>query len=275
MASKKNSEKTAKKTSDQKKQIRFLKQIVEDLINKDSSAIIDLLAGKRHVNEFTIAKRLELTINQTRNILYKLSDYGLVSSIRKKDKKKGWFIYSWTINPYQALSLLEENMKKKLEILNSQLKKRKNENYYFCETCSIEVSEEKALLEDFTCEECYEVYELSNNQEIILDLEKKIEKIKKDKEQVTFEKGLEGKKIEKKKARKIKKAEDEKKAKRAAKRAERKAEKEAELKKLGKKITKKPVKKSAKKSIKKTSKKPVKKASKKPVKKSAKKKTKK
>ena len=50
--------------------------------------IVDLLYGKANVNEFLIAKKLNVTINQARNILYKLGDEGLVSFIRKKDKKK-------------------------------------------------------------------------------------------------------------------------------------------------------------------------------------------
>ena len=68
-------------------QVKFLKSVVEHLINKQSIPIVDLLVGKKDVNEFLIAKKLELTINQTRNILYRLSDYGLVSFIRKKDKR--------------------------------------------------------------------------------------------------------------------------------------------------------------------------------------------
>ena len=55
-------------------QIKFLKSIVENLINKQSAEIIDLLAGKKDVNEFAMAKKLNLTINQTRNILYKLEN---------------------------------------------------------------------------------------------------------------------------------------------------------------------------------------------------------
>ena len=74
-------------------QIKFLKSIVETLTNKQSAAIVDLLVDKKDVNEFLIAKKLGLTINQTRNILYKLSDFGLVSFIRKKDKRKGSSTY--------------------------------------------------------------------------------------------------------------------------------------------------------------------------------------
>ena len=128
-----------------KMQIKFLKSIVEHLTSKQAVPIVDLLVDKKDVNEFLIAKKLGLTINQTRNILYKLSDFGLVSFIRKKDKRKGWYIYFWTLNLFKSLSLLEQKMKKESENLEHQLKSRKEKRYYKCDTCSIEVTEEAAL----------------------------------------------------------------------------------------------------------------------------------
>ena len=68
---------------------KFLKEVVTIIVGKQAEEITNLLDGKKYINEFIIAKKLDITINQTRNILYKLSNYGLVSSIRKKDKKKG------------------------------------------------------------------------------------------------------------------------------------------------------------------------------------------
>lgn len=188
-------------------QTKFLKSIVETLINKQSAPIIDLLIDKKNVNEFLIAKKLKLTINQTRNILYKLSDFGLVSFIRKKDKRKGWYIYFWTLNTFQSLKLLEENMKKELEGLELQLKNRNEKRYYVCNTCSIEIGEESALLNNYVCPECEEVYTLSQNQELITNLEKKIQKLKKELELVSSERGIEEEKLEKKKVVKIKNAE--------------------------------------------------------------------
>ena len=188
-------------------QVKFLKSIVETLVNKQAVPIIDLLTGRENVNEFLIAKKLGLTINQTRNILYKLSDFGLVSFIRKKDKKKGWYIYFWTLNIYQSLNLLEQTLKKELEQLEIQLKNRSEKRYYKCDTCSIEVTEETALLNDFACSECEEVYKLSENKELIKELETKIAKIKKEIEMVVLERLEEEGKLEKKKEKKIKTAE--------------------------------------------------------------------
>ena len=228
-------------------QVKFLKSVVEHLINKQSVPIVDLLVGKKDVNEFLIAKKLDLTINQTRNILYKLSDYGLVSFIRKKDKRKGWYIYFWTLNVFQSLSLLEDKLKKELGFLDSQLKSRTEKRYYVCQTCSIEVTEDAALLNDFTCPECEEVYELNDNPEIIEQLKKASIRIRREIKLVIVEREKEGEKIEKKKAKEIKKAEEERKIKRAAKRKENAMIKAKELAKLGKAPKKKVKKKPAKK----------------------------
>jgi transcription factor E len=188
-------------------QTKFLKSIVETLVNKQSSPIIDLLVDKKNVNEFLIAKKLKLTINQTRNILYKLSDYGLVSFVRKKDKRKGWYIYFWTLNVYQSLKLLEENLRKELASLEQQLKNRLEKRYYVCNTCSLEINEETALLNNYICPECEEVYQLSRNTEFISELEKSISKVKRELEMVHNERQIEGDRLEKKKVVKIKNAE--------------------------------------------------------------------
>lgn len=240
---KKKSSSAKLKEESQKRQIKILKVIVEDLINKQSAEIIDLLSGNKNVNEFSIAKNLKLTINQTRNILYKLSDFGLVSFIRKKDKRKGWYIYFWTLNTHQALSLLDENLRKKLEGLNLQLKNRNQERQYFCKTCSIEVNEETALLNNFICPECEEVYELSDNTEIIEEIKRKIAKVEKELELVSNEKKLEEEKLNKEKERKIKKLETEKKVKRAEASAERKSKKLSEERTLARMKKKKKIKK--------------------------------
>jgi len=259
-------------------QIKFLKSIVEELISKPAAPIVDLLIGKKDVNEFLIAKKLELTINQTRNILYKLSDYGLVSFIRKKDKRKGWYIYFWTLNVYQALNLLEKKLKDELEKLESQLKNRKEKRHYLCNICSIEVTEEVALLNNFTCSECEEIYKLSDNMQYVNQLEKRIIKVKREIGLVSIEREKEGEKLEKKKAKKIKKSEEERKARRKRNRKLTKKAKEKEAvkkttlskkldpkkkKKVKKLVKKRPAKKIKKKIKKKETKKPVKKIKKK------------
>ncbi len=252
-----------KKTVSQEKtaqdsQIVLLKSVIEDLIGKQAVPIIDILSGKKPVNEFSIAESLKLTINQTRNMLYKLSDLGLVSFTRKKDKRKGWYIYFWTLNTQQSILLLEEKLQIKLQDLKNQLKNRKLNRHYICKVCATEVNEETALLNNFTCPECTTVYELAHDAENIKNIEKEIMKISKELALVSEEVKKQKEKLEKDKEKKIIREEKEKKDRRKLARLKRMAEKkklikEEEKKKIPKK--KKPNKKQQKKQSKKFKKK--------------------
>jgi transcription initiation factor TFIIE subunit alpha len=201
-------------------QLKLLNEIIGRVIGRQASEIVSLLAGKQNVNEFVIAKNLKLTINQTRNILYKLSDAGLVSFTRKKDRKKGWYTYFWTLDTEKSLLLLESNILLEIENLKNQLRSRENKRYYICNTCKVELNEESALLHEFTCSECGQVYELQTDKKVINELASKIKKLdeslviireelgkireKAEKKKARIERKLEKKKIRKKRRERVK-----------------------------------------------------------------------
>ncbi len=159
---------------------KFLKEVVVILVGKQAEPIADLLDSKKHVNEFLIAKKLGLTINQTRNILYKIADHGLVSSVRKKDKRKGWYTYFWKLENLKSLEFLKDLLAKKIENVNNQTKSRETKVFYICKNCHVEYNEENALLHDFTCPECGEVFVKSDNAKVLNDLKKEGEKLRRE-----------------------------------------------------------------------------------------------
>jgi transcription factor E len=253
----------------------LLKEAVENVIGKQSEQLTDLLDSKNHVNEFLIAKKMDLTINQTRNLLYKLSDFNLVSSIRKKDKRKGWYTYFWKIEVLKTLGFLKADYKKKVEQTQTQIKSRSSKQFYHCERCNIEISEENALPYNFTCAECGEIFTLKDNAKVINEMNKRLNLLNKKIEEIEKEEQEQRKLVEKKIIKENKK---EQKAKKERRRKTNKKEitKEKTSTKKVKKITKKrhsvkKVKKSVSKKI--ISKKIKKKKIKKPVH-SSKKKTK-
>lgn len=157
-------------------QINLLKNLVEEMAGTGSGQIVEILFDKSDVNEFLIAKKMNLTINQVRNILYKLSAEGLVSFTRKKDKKKGWYIYFWTLDSEKCLMKIEAELEKKMSEFRQLLHDRETKRYYVCKGCNIEVGEEKALEGDFSCDECAEVYALVDNTNATRDVKGKITK---------------------------------------------------------------------------------------------------
>ena len=237
----------------------FIKEIISSIIGKIGDKLVDILYKKKNVNEFIIAKKLNLTINQTRNILYKLSDRDLVHFIRKKDSKKGgWYTYFWTLNDKKSLELLKEELSKKIENLESELQKRKSERFYYGPSSGLEYNEEEALENNFICPETGEVLQLKNNKELADKIDIEISKLKLLMEDVNEDLGEVEKKRQKDKERKLKveakKKEAERKARRAKLKRQRAKEKKqkneikdkTKRKKEDKKIKRKKVKKKAK-----------------------------
>lgn len=224
---------------------KFLKDIVGSIAGKAAEEIVDLLDGKKYINEFIIAKKLNLTINQTRNILYKISDQGLVSFIRKKDKRKGWYTYFWKIEIIKSLEFLKGSLFKKIEQVNYQIKSRETKEFYVCDTCNIEFSEENALVHNFVCNECGNIVSRKDNSSAIKEYNRELEKLKKELELVEEEYKVEKEKVDKIKARemkkeeKLKKEERKRKPKKETKDKKEPAKKKKEIKTKTKKIIKK------------------------------------
>jgi len=222
----------------------LLENIVISVVGPGGEKLVDLLHNRQNVNEFLIAKKMDMTINQTRNMLYRLADEGIVGFIRKKDKKKGgWYTYFWTIKTKKTLIKFKDKLRENVLAMEKQLAGLQKGRFFYCKNCETEYSEEDAMLTDFTCPECGEVMEVKETNEAqesirreIIKLRNALEKL--DEEIQTIE-GKEEKSKEKRlKAEKTKKDEERKK-----KRLERAAEKAKEKKKSAPPKKKKPAKK--------------------------------
>ena len=158
-------------------QVDLLKNIVSSVVGQHATGVVDLLFGKKNVNEFLIAKKLKITINQARNILYRLADEGIVSFIRKKDRKKGgWYVYFWTLNTGRGLLKFREHLTKNMDHLKNTLNLRKTERFFHCPNCNLESNEEGALQCQYTCPECGKILQLREKGRDAENLEKEIAK---------------------------------------------------------------------------------------------------
>ncbi len=154
-----------------------LNELISQVVRKDAVAIVNLLRGKKNVSEVKLAEKLKLTINQIRSLLYSLSNYGLVTNIRKKDKKKGWYVYFWNFEEETAFKLKHEVNQKKLDELKSQLKIEEKINYYICPDECERVSSEDALECNFKCPDCGKLMVQESNIPGIIKIREEIKKI--------------------------------------------------------------------------------------------------
>ena len=241
-----------------KRLFSLIKELFRIVAGPNSEAIVLILFQKKRVNEFKIANKLGITINQTRNLLYKLSNFNIISSTRKKDKRKGWYTYFWTIDNIKALNVLKAIKTKEIQSLHQLLKSREMKNFYVCPTDNIEMSEETAMHHNFLCLECGRLLEPVPKEKKIKEITTKIAQIKKELNvireeliRITPKPKLEKvKKKAKKKRKKIKKEKG-----KIKKKPKEKVMKKVMKKKIKKKKVKKKTKKAKKKGKKKAKKK--------------------
>ncbi len=157
---------------------------IEEMILKTSGELgiklYKALKNQEDVNEFLIAEKLKVTINQLRNIIYKFDDLNLLSTNRKKDRKKGWYIYFLTFRHGEAKKAVIKLKKEELEFLNKRLKIEETNEFYSCPKKCMRASIENAMENQFLCPECGQLLSLEDNKKKINKIRREISKLEKE-----------------------------------------------------------------------------------------------
>jgi transcription initiation factor TFIIE subunit alpha len=154
--------------------------VVSEVAGADVLPLVKSLKNKKNVSEFKLAEKMGQEVNITRNMLYRLYHANLVSFIRRKDKKKGWYIYYWTFKIKQIRYLALELKKKRLEGLKERLLREKETYFYICNTKCMRLNFDRAMDFEFKCPECGQLMEQEDNLGKIADVEKEIKLLQKE-----------------------------------------------------------------------------------------------
>jgi len=159
---------------------KLVKEVVTQIAGEDIIPLVDALKNKKNVSEFKLAEKLELEINTTRNMLYRLYHANLVSFTRKKDKVKGWYIYYWTFQMKRIKFLAIDLRKKRYEKLKERLDREKSDSFFMCGSQCMRLSFDQAVDFNYKCPECGSLMNQEDNEKIIKDIKKEIKELEKD-----------------------------------------------------------------------------------------------
>lgn len=159
---------------------KLVEEIVSEVAGNDVLPLVKALRNKSNVSEFKLADNIRKEINLTRNMLYRLYDNNLVSFIRKKDKKKGWYIYYWTFNQKRVKDLVNDIKKRRYERLLERLNREKTTQFYLCTNKCIRLDFEQSHDFSFKCPECGTLLDLEDNAKVIKELQTEIIKAEKE-----------------------------------------------------------------------------------------------
>ena len=131
-----------------------------------------------------IASSTGLRINMVRKVLYDLFGKSLITGVRVKDERKGWFVYRWRSRREEVENFIEKQKKKIGQRLQQRLDYENSSEFYHCgkEECP-RITFEDALEAMFKCPSCNQVVNLKKNEKAKKGFAKKIDEIAKDMQQ--------------------------------------------------------------------------------------------
>jgi len=153
---------------------------VREVAGEDVIALANFLRNKSNVSEFKLAESMKQEVNATRNMLYRLYESSLVSYIRRKDKKKGWYIYYWTFNVKRIKFLLDKLKKARYEKLRFRLEREQANTFFSCDNLCMRLEFEQATNFDYKCPECGELMHQEDNTQRKKLIEKEMKTIEKE-----------------------------------------------------------------------------------------------
>lgn len=159
---------------------KIIEEVVTEVAGEDVLPLVRSLKNKKNISEFKLAENIKQEVNTTRNMLYRLFDSNLVSFIRRKDKKKGWYIYYWTFETKKIKYLFQKLKKQKLDKLKDRVEREKSSNFFECQNKCIRLDFDQATNFEFKCPECGEILYQKDNSEKIAELERDIKELEKE-----------------------------------------------------------------------------------------------
>ncbi len=136
------------------------------------------LLNNENATDEEIASATGLKVNIVRKSLYDLFGRSLITGIRVRDLKRGWFVYRWKAQRDEVDSFIETQKRKSLERLKMRLGFEESHTFYSCgsPTCQ-KMTFEQAMEAFFKCPTCLQTMNLVENEELVESIKWKIQEI--------------------------------------------------------------------------------------------------
>jgi len=134
----------------------------------------------RQVTDEELAKKMKLKVTEIRTVLNRLHYRGIACYKKTKNKKNGWYNYTWEIKKKRIVELIMEEQRESIEKLEQKQVFGKNYDFFSCKkSCSV-IPFEIAAEYQFRCPECGETMNSFDYNKRLKDIKGQIEIMKKD-----------------------------------------------------------------------------------------------
>jgi transcription factor E len=159
---------------------RDVKEFLIGVVGEEGVGLVRNLSRVRQIDEFKLAKKLKMEVNVVRSLLYKLYSQKIVSFTKRRDRRKGWWIYIWKLHPEKLASIIVRKRKEELKRIGEKLASIEALHLFQCKRCRTRINYERAMETNFTCSICGRVLAAIDTSEIKENLKREARRIEKE-----------------------------------------------------------------------------------------------
>lgn len=125
------------------------------------------LLNSENATDEEIASATGLKINTVRKTLYDLFGKSLITGVRVRDLKRGWFVYRWRAQRDQVDGFIDTQKRKALDRLQKRLDFEESHEFYSCGKPECQkYTFEQSIEIFFKCPDCQETLNLIDNSHL-------------------------------------------------------------------------------------------------------------
>jgi len=134
----------------------LLSRVLYEMVGNEGIKVINCLDKPK--TDLQINEETQLPVTRIRTTLNILHKYNMVKYVSSRDENKGWFKYTWKLNPESIMSSVNGYLGSKLMKLRRELQEITQVNYFKCENgCSREEFTVAYEL-NFRCQKCNGIF---------------------------------------------------------------------------------------------------------------------
>lgn len=158
---------------------QIIKNKLETIVNEKGLELVKILLKKKQINEFKLAGKLKIKVNKVRSLLYKLYSKKIATYTRKRDKRKGWYIYTWKLDPSKLVEFTIKELKSDINVLEQKYRvKKAGKEFFACVDCSVQLDLVKALETNYTCPYCEKPLKVVDTEKVKQDILDAVDRLK-------------------------------------------------------------------------------------------------
>ena len=159
----------------------IVREYFRKMIGEEGMRIMETVP-EGEITDEEIARLSDTKLTAVRKVLYTLYENRIAEYRTERDDTSGWITYLWHFNYDNIKKIMGDEADGMLTGLKSQLEDERKGVFYQC-GCQ-RISFEEAAAKDFRCDECNSNFEYVDNQDLISELEEKIEEIEQWKREI-------------------------------------------------------------------------------------------